>query len=78
MNFNLLQQQVAAVSSILGFLMILAAPTARGADSALAPIHLTRERRQMIGVKFATVERKDVSDRLDTTGNIETDERLQG
>ena len=32
----------------------------------------------MIGLKFATVVRKDVSDRLETTGNIETDERLQG
>ena len=32
----------------------------------------------MIGLKFATVVRKDVSDRLETTGTIETDERLQG
>jgi len=32
----------------------------------------------MIGLKFATVLRKDVSDRLETTGNIEADERLQG
>ena len=32
----------------------------------------------MIGLKFATVVRKDVSDRLETTGNIEADERLQG
>lgn len=32
----------------------------------------------MIGLKFATVARKDVNDRLETTGNIEADERLQG
>ncbi|HYR78586.1 MAG TPA: efflux RND transporter periplasmic adaptor subunit, partial [Candidatus Dormibacteraeota bacterium] len=38
----------------------------------------TPERRQLIGLKFAKVVRKDVSDRLDTTGNIEADERLQG
>src|SRR5438552_8040045 len=78
MNFNLLRQRAGAVSSILGFLVVLAAPIARGADSALAPIHLTPERRQMIGLKFATVVRKDVRDRLEATGNIETDERLQG
>jgi len=32
----------------------------------------------LIGLTFATVVRKDVSDRLETTGNIEADERLQG
>jgi Cu(I)/Ag(I) efflux system membrane fusion protein/cobalt-zinc-cadmium efflux system membrane fusion protein len=32
----------------------------------------------LIRLKIATAERKDVSDRLDTTGNIESDERLQG
>jgi Cu(I)/Ag(I) efflux system membrane fusion protein/cobalt-zinc-cadmium efflux system membrane fusion protein len=32
----------------------------------------------LIGLKFATVVRKDVSDRLETTGSIEADERLQG
>ena len=63
---------------VLGFFLFLAAPTAYGADSSLAPIRITPERRQLIGLKFATVVRKDVSDRLDTTGNIETDERLQG
>ena len=44
----------------------------------LAPIRITPERRQLIGVKYATVVRKNVSDRLETTGNIEIDERLQG
>jgi Cu(I)/Ag(I) efflux system membrane fusion protein/cobalt-zinc-cadmium efflux system membrane fusion protein len=62
----------------LAILMLLAAPIACGADSQLAPIRVTPERRQLIGLKFATVLRKDVSDRLDTTGNIEADERLQG
>jgi multidrug efflux pump subunit AcrA (membrane-fusion protein) len=32
----------------------------------------------LIGLKFATVVRKDVSDHLETIGNIEADERLQG
>ena len=58
--------------------LALAAPIACGADSQLAPIRITPERRQLIGLKFATVMRKDVSDRLETSGNIEADERLQG
>jgi multidrug efflux pump subunit AcrA (membrane-fusion protein) len=58
--------------------LALAAPIAYGSDSQLAPIRITPERRQLIGLKFATVARKGVSDRLETTGNIEADERLQG
>jgi multidrug efflux pump subunit AcrA (membrane-fusion protein) len=63
---------------MLALVLTLAAPIAHGADSQLAPIRITPERRQLIGLKFATVMRKDVSDRLETTGNIEADERLQG
>jgi multidrug efflux pump subunit AcrA (membrane-fusion protein) len=62
----------------LGLLVFLMVPMAIGADSPLAPIRITPERRQLIGLKFVTVVRQDVSDRLDTTGNIEPDERLQG
>src|SRR5882757_6076589 len=59
-------------------IFLLAAPMAYGADSQLAPIRITPERRQLVGLKFATVARKNVSDRLETAGNIETDDRLQG
>src|SRR5260221_8772135 len=45
--------------------------------STLAPIQLTPDRRQLIGVKIATVERRDVSEHLETTGSIEPDEKLQ-
>ena len=62
---------------IIGLLFV-GATVAYGADSQLAPIRITVERRQLIGLKFATVVRKDVSDRLETTGSIEADERLQG
>lgn len=48
-----------------------------GRTSDLAPIQLTPERRQLIGVTFATVERREVSKRIETTGNIEPDEQLQ-
>jgi Cu(I)/Ag(I) efflux system membrane fusion protein/cobalt-zinc-cadmium efflux system membrane fusion protein len=56
----------------------MAPSMAFGVDSELAPIRITPERRQLIGLQFATVVRKEVSDRLETTGNIEADERLQG
>jgi RND family efflux transporter MFP subunit len=44
----------------------------------LAPIQLTPERRQSIGVSFAIVERREVAESIETTGNIEADEKLQG
>src|SRR5215469_11597472 len=45
--------------------------------SELAPIQLTPERRQLIGVTFATVERREVTKEINTTGIIEPDEQLQ-
>jgi Cu(I)/Ag(I) efflux system membrane fusion protein/cobalt-zinc-cadmium efflux system membrane fusion protein len=78
MSYNTLQLRLSTALLILGSLLILAAPIAYAADSSLAPIRIAPERRQLIGLKFATVVRKDVSDRLETTGNIEADERLQG
>jgi RND family efflux transporter MFP subunit len=76
MNYDSLRRRLSAVVLLLGFL--LAAPAAFATDSQLAPIRITPERRQLIGLKFATVMRKNVSDRLETTGNVEADERLQG
>ena len=78
MNFDSSQWRLSTVLLVLGFLLCSTAPIAYGADSSIAPIRITPERRQLIGLKFATVVRKDVSDRLETTGNIEADEQLQG
>jgi RND family efflux transporter MFP subunit len=78
MNYRRPQRRLDAICLVLGFLLFVAPPPTYGADSALAPIRITPERRQLIGLKFATVVRRDVSDRLETTGNIEVDERLQG
>ena len=52
---------------------------AAAADSspALAPIQLTPERRQLIGLTFATVQRREVTKQVDATGSIEPDEELQ-
>src|SRR6204780_4481863 len=77
MNHNSSQSRFRTIFLMLG-LLSLGATVAHGADSQLAPIRITPERRQLIGLKFATVVRKDVSDRLETTGSIEADERLQG
>src|SRR5271156_3398130 len=78
MNDDSPRQRLIGISLTLGFLIFIAAPIAYGTDSQLAPIRITPERRQLIGLKFAAVARKDVSDRLETTGSIEADERLQG
>jgi multidrug efflux pump subunit AcrA (membrane-fusion protein) len=45
--------------------------------SALAPIQITAQRRQLIGLTVATVTEKQVSDQLQATGMIEADERRQ-
>jgi RND family efflux transporter MFP subunit len=44
----------------------------------LAPIQLTPERRQLIGLQIATVEEKELSNRIETTGMVEPDEQLEG
>src|SRR5271170_3998147 len=76
MNYKSPQRRLGIGVALI--LLFLASPMAFGADSELAPIRITPERRQLIGLKFATVARKDVSDRLETTGTVEADERLQG
>jgi multidrug efflux pump subunit AcrA (membrane-fusion protein) len=78
MSYALQRRRPGTIVAALGLFLFLTVPMAIGADSPLAPIRITPERRQLIGLKFATVVRKDVSDRLETAGNIEADERLQG
>jgi RND family efflux transporter MFP subunit len=43
----------------------------------LAPIQLTPERRQLIGLQIATVEEKELASRIETTGTVEPDEQLE-
>ena len=78
MIYGNLLRRVGTFLLILGFGVLLSRPTVFAADSPLAPVRITPERRQLIGLKFATVMRKKTSDRLETTGNIEPDQRLQG
>src|SRR6266404_5235101 len=44
------------------------------AEAKLAPVTLTPERTQSIGVKTETVDYKQINDEILTTGNVEADE----
>jgi Cu(I)/Ag(I) efflux system membrane fusion protein/cobalt-zinc-cadmium efflux system membrane fusion protein len=77
MNYSALRRNL-VVAVNLSALVFSLASVAFAADAQLAPVRITPERRQLIGLKFARVEQKTVRDRLETTANIETDERLQG
>ena len=65
-------------------LLILAAltlgrPVAAAQDGPqLAPIQVSPERRQLIGLQFATVEEKQLNDSIETTALVEPNEQLQG
>ncbi len=47
-------------------------------EPKLAPIQVSPERRQLIGLTFATVEEKNLTDRIETTALIEPDQELEG
>jgi hypothetical protein len=44
----------------------------------LAPIQLTPERRQLIGLQIAQVRQEDLVAKIDATGLVEPDEQLEG
>src|SRR5262245_13812913 len=44
-------------------------------EAPLAPVQLTPERMQTIGVKLATVEMQNVKDEIRASGNVEVNER---
>lgn len=47
-----------------------------GSEAPLAPVELTPERMQSIGVVIGTVESKQISDTIQATGSVDIDERL--
>jgi RND family efflux transporter MFP subunit len=55
-------------------------PTAAAEESApkFAPVQISPEHRQLIGLQIATVEEKELAGRVDTTGLVEPDEQLEG
>lgn len=52
-----------------------AAPAPTPAETPLSPIQLSPERLQSIGVKFGTVQRRELKDTIRTTGTVAIDER---
>jgi RND family efflux transporter MFP subunit len=65
---------------LIAFLIVLvdAGVEAQESTSKLASIQLTPERRQLIGLQIATVEDKELVGRIETTGQVEPDEQLEG
>jgi Cu(I)/Ag(I) efflux system membrane fusion protein/cobalt-zinc-cadmium efflux system membrane fusion protein len=69
------------VTLILAALLVSFISARAGAQegaSKLAPIQLTPERRQLIGLQIAKVEEQTLEGRVETTGLVEPDEQLQG
>jgi len=62
---------------ILSLIIATVAPGFAGDAPALAPIQVSPERRQVIGLQFARVQEKDLTDSLDATATIEPDEQLE-
>ena len=52
-----------------------ASPSGDQGEMSVAPVQLTPQRMQSIGVKLGTVEMKPVSDEMRFTGNVDVDER---
>src|SRR5215469_5587974 len=73
-----LQSVIGCVASAAILISLMSAGVeAQQTTSNLAPIQLTPERRQLIGVQTATVEEKDLIGRIVTTGQVEPDEQLE-
>jgi membrane fusion protein, copper/silver efflux system len=71
-------QRIRVVTTVLAIL--LTAPRAQAEQSQapqLAAIRVSPERRQMIGLKLATVDEQELTDQIDASGTIEPDEQLQ-
>jgi hypothetical protein len=47
-------------------------------DAQLSPIQVSPEKRQLIGLQFATVELRELKDRIQTTAFVEPDEQQEG
>src|SRR6266851_1493846 len=72
---------VLLLAMLIGTLAGTSAPSpARAQDNGpkLAPIQLTPERRQLIGLQIAEVREEDLVAKIDATGLVEPDEQLEG
>ena len=66
-----------AIVVMLGALPFVPEIHAQGGPK-LAPVQLSPERRQLIGLQMATVQEQDLQGKIETSGLVEPDEGLQG
>jgi RND family efflux transporter MFP subunit len=67
------------ILSAIALAMLIGASTVAAQNGAkLVPIQISPRRRQLIGLTLATVEEKQVTDRIETTGLVEPDQQLEG
>jgi RND family efflux transporter MFP subunit len=67
-----------AIVVMLGALPLVSQVHAQESGPKLAPVQLSPERRQLIGLQIATVQEEALAGRIDTSGLVEPDEGLQG
>src|SRR6266481_7662949 len=67
-----------AIAVILGAMSFVSQVRAQDRGPKLAPVQLSPERRQLIGLQIATVQEEDLVGRIDTAGLVEPDEQLEG
>jgi RND family efflux transporter MFP subunit len=70
----LMRTPVSAVAASPATIESSRATTETPTETPLAPLQLSPERLQTIGVKFGRVEKKPVADEIRTTGNVAVDE----
>ncbi len=68
----------ATIAVMLTAISFVSQVRAQNSGPKLAPVQLSPERRQLIGLQIATVKEEDLVGRIDTTGLVEPDEGLQG
>lgn len=68
------------IVGVVSFVTLVQFPSVHAAQGGpkLVPIQISPQRRQLIGLTFATVEEKELSDRIETTGLVEPNEQLEG
>src|SRR5712692_5373159 len=67
-----------AIVVMLGAMPFASQGQAQESGPKLAPVQLSPERRQLIGLQIATVQEEDLVGKIDTAGLVEPDEGLQG
>ena len=66
------------IAALLSAMAVSSHVEAKDNGPKRAPVELSPERRQLIGLQLATVEEKDFVGRISTTGLVEPDEQLEG